>query len=157
MTDSQLFSDSTWAGEALDAWARGRNSRNPDRLRALGEVLAARVRELEARSPHRTTDPQTSRDGARSFVMRAGSQRARLLAAYADWDVVGLTDAEAAEHAGLRDQVGCCWWKRCSELRQAGYIADTEMTRTDPHTMEERMVCLVTDKGKAAAAKLNQP
>ena len=71
----------------------------------------------------RDTDPQTSRDATKNLAVRAGSQRAKLLAVYTPGLV--LTDEQAATLAGLEGLRRCCWWKRAGELRQAGYIAVT--------------------------------
>jgi hypothetical protein len=70
----------------------------------------------------RTSDPATSKAGARDVALRAGSQKARLLIAYQLAGVHGLTDEQAGERASMTS-VG--YWKRCSELRAAGYIEPT--------------------------------
>lgn len=72
----------------------------------------------------RSTDPDTSHAGAVDVTVRAGTQRARLLAAYVHTPVHwrGLADEEAAQLAGL-ERTGC--WKRCAELRRDGLIAPT--------------------------------
>jgi hypothetical protein len=69
---------------------------------------------------HRNPDYQTSVEGAEDVAYRAGSQKARLLAVYKAVYPAGLTDEEAATRAGL--PITSCYWKRCGELRQDGYI-----------------------------------
>jgi len=69
----------------------------------------------------RSTDPDTSHQGARDVEYRAGSQKARLLEAYR-LSSTPLTDEEAAGMAGL---TGIGYWKRCSDLRNEGKIRDT--------------------------------
>lgn len=96
----------------------------------------------------RATDPDTSRAATVSLTVRAGSQRHRLLQAYA---VVagGMTDEEAGNATGLADSPRCCYWKRCSELRQAGYIAPTGANRSST-AGEAQQVCAITDAGREA-------
>jgi hypothetical protein len=67
----------------------------------------------------RDTDPETSEMAAHSVALRAGSQRAIILEAYADG--TALIDEQAAARAEVHPR--SCWWKRCSELRQGGYTA----------------------------------
>ena len=98
---------------------------------------------------YRTTDPATSRAGAASVRVRAGSQKAQLLRAYAMAGPHGLTDEEAAYVTRLADHRSCCWWKRCSELRAAGLIADTGNQRRG-QAGESRMVCVITTDGHSA-------
>lgn len=76
----------------------------------------------DPRAIARTADPATSKAGARDVIVRAGSQKARLLRAYKEAGMHGLTDEQAGERAGMTS-VG--YWKRCSELRAGGYIAPT--------------------------------
>ena len=103
---------------------------------------------------HRSTDPDTSRRGAQSALVRAGSQAARLLQVYAAQITRhDLTDDEAADLAGLLSKPGCCWWHRCSDLRDRGLIAPTGI-RTSAHTGEERMTCKITDAGWSLANDL---
>ena len=103
---------------------------------------------------HRSTDPATSAKAARSVAVRAGSQAAKLLAVYAAHITRGdLTDDEAADHAGLLVIPGCCWWHRCSDLRDRGLIAPTG-SRISTLTGEERMTCKITDAGWSLANDL---
>ena len=105
-----------------------------------------------ARSMPRLTDPATSRKAAEGSKMRSGSQRHQLLAMYADHG--GLTDEEAGELSGLR-RPGVCYWKRCSELRQQGYIEPTGQTR-ESSVGEWQQVCRVTEAGKVALHELSE-
>lgn len=105
---------------------------------ALGDVI-----------PSRTTDPETSHAAAREVRVKAGTQRARLLKAFADhgiqWPQVGLTDEEAMMNAeGVWHTSE--YSKRCSELREGGYIKPTGQTRVGSAGVE-RIVSKVTDKG----------
>ena len=105
----------------------------------------------------RATDPDTSRTAARRATVRAGRSRARLLASYAVDDVFagngGLTDEQAAEWAGVHPR--SCWWKRCSELRHAGLIADTGERRPGA-AGPPRMVCAITDAGRREHHRVNR-
>lgn len=77
----------------------------------------------------RDEDPSTSHDAGRAVAereskvldVRPGTQRAKLLAAYGRNSFTTLSDEQAASLADLHYQ-GICWWKRCSELRQGGFI-----------------------------------
>lgn len=100
-------------------------------------------------APARHTDHSTSQQAAKAVAMRAGSQQHMLLRAYGMAGGVGLTDEEAASVTRLDQRPSCCWWKRCSELRQAGYISDTGRTRTSV-AGEQRMVCEITEAGRTA-------
>jgi len=95
----------------------------------------------------RTTDPQTSHLAALSVAVRAGSQQAALLQAYADAGALGLTDDEAGVKTGLAAKPGCCWWKRCSELRQAGYIVPIGNVTRLSRAGENQQVCGITNAG----------
>lgn len=103
---------------------------------------ASRPEPREGRARH--TDPDTSAAGAASVTVRAGSQKARLLAAYYAAGPDGLTDDEAAVHARV-DRA--CFWKRCSEMREDGLIMDLGVTRLGPLHGEARMVCGITARG----------
>jgi len=92
----------------------------------------------------RRNDGATSGAGAKAMTVRAGSQRAKLLTAYYVHD--DLTDEEAGKASGLSTMPKCCYWKRCSELRQAGYIAPVGDTRVSTAGVEQQ-VCAITDAG----------
>ncbi len=63
----------------------------------------------------------------------------------------GLTDEEAGTVTGLADSPRCCYWKRCSELRQAGYISPTGGARAST-AGELQQVCRITEAGMAVLA-----
>ena len=92
----------------------------------------------------RATDPATSTKAAQNLWVRAGSQRELLLSKYA---VADMTDEEAGHASGLAQQTKCCYWKRCSELRQAGYIAPTGLLRPSSAGSDQR-VCSITPAGR---------
>lgn len=107
----------------------------------------------------RSTDPETSRDAGDDIeakegppgTIRRGSQRHRLLTAYGSWGCPAMTDAEAAGAAAM--PVRSCWWKRCSELRQAGFIAPVG-TRHDYETGATARSCRITEAGRSELARL---
>lgn len=92
----------------------------------------------------RATDPATSTRATQNLSVRAGSQRATLLAQY---DLDSMTDEEAGEATGLARLAKCCYWKRCSELRQAGYIAPTGAVRRSSAQVDQQ-VCSITQTGR---------
>ena len=108
----------------------------------LGETIITPLDERTGRV--RATDPETSVAGAESIAYRAGSQKAKLLEAYSRHPVAGLTDEEACVEAGL--SLRSCFWKRCSEMRQDGYIFETGQTRLGDAGVA-RMVCIITPLG----------
>lgn len=85
--------------------------------------------------------------------VRAGTQRARLLAAFALPEAAdGLTDEEAADLADgvpYRSEFA----KRCSELRAAALIVPTGVTRKGVAGLE-RIVSQITDQGHATVRAL---
>jgi hypothetical protein len=92
----------------------------------------------------RTDDPLTSHKAiTKTNTMRWGTQCYRLLVEYVRRGP--LTDEEAAVAAGLTTTARSPW-RRCSDLRQAGYIADTGTERISSAGSSQR-VCGVTDKG----------
>lgn len=100
----------------------------------------------------RRDDRATSKAGAAAVAPRAGSQRARLLAAYASVpEGVGLTDEQAAD---LADLSGSCYWKRCGELRDGGHITWTG-TVAPGSAGVPRIRCVITPAGRALHATLN--
>jgi hypothetical protein len=100
-----------------------------------------------AKGRTRRDDYATSKAGARSVSFRAGTQKARLLAAFADAGPVGLSDDEAAQRAGLAPTT--CYWKRCGELREVGLIRFTGEERPGSAGVD-RMVSVITDAGETA-------
>lgn len=106
---------------------------------------------------YRRDDHASSISGARSVALRAGSQKARLLEAYATaaWP---LSDEDAAVEAGVPPR--SCFWKRCSELRADGLIEVVRDDQGEPvlvwsdATSAWRNVCRITDAGRAVRAGL---
>lgn len=95
---------------------------------------------------HRNPDWTSSVMGAQNVAYRAGSQKARLLAAYEAAYPLGLTDDEAAVAAGL--DLTSCYWKRCGELRQDLLIV-TGPQRKSRHSGLFRIECTYnTERGK---------
>ena len=93
----------------------------------------------------RANDPETSRDSAVKVARRTTGQKWQLLLAYhANPD--GLTDDEAGALTGLASKPKCCYWKRCSELEDEGYLMRTLFTRPGS-TGHHMMVRAITDKG----------
>ena len=99
----------------------------------------------------RANDGTTSKAGAKSLRVRAGSQRAKLLVEY--FRTHDLTDEEAGKMSNLASMPKCCYWKRCGELRQAGYITPTGETRTSSAGVEQQ-VCMITVEGMKAIVGL---
>lgn len=95
------------------------------------------------------TDPRTS-NGEITYSMRAGSQRHRLLEAYAEW--YSLTDEEAMERAEGVSPLSE-YATRCSEMRNAGWIEDTGEDRKGG-SGTPRIVCRITDAGRAQLRKV---
>jgi hypothetical protein len=160
-------------GEALDITDAVRGvEQNATALGREGVLLALpvlrrlldEVRPTEPRPGRaRGSDPQTSHNAGRSVARRAGSQQHRLLAVYADaardltrgyvGSAGGLTDSEARAWARLPAR--SCYWKRCSELRQDGLVEVLDgITRPDVETGEARVVCRITDAGRAVLTRL---
>lgn len=96
--------------------------------------------------PARASDPGTSRAATAAVTIRAGTQRTRLLQAFAA--LPDATDEEAMEHAEGVSPVSE-FAKRCSELRDAGLIETTGQTRPGGAGVD-RIVSRVTDAGRAA-------
>lgn len=122
---------------------------------AEGQIAAL----LRSRSTVRPTDPGTSADAADRIrkregaltSFRAGTHRHRILGAYSAR--IALTDHEAATRAGLAGP-GVCYWKRCSELRQAGYVETIGETRKDADSGAQRDLCRITPAGIAYFRRL---
>lgn len=93
----------------------------------------------------RRDDPSTSHKAARVAKFNAGSQKYMLLTAYAR-NEHGLTDEEAAQ---ISDLLHVGFWKRCSELRNAGYIERTGETRIASSGAPQD-VCRITEGGMMA-------
>lgn len=93
----------------------------------------------------RNSDPLTSQKAAKQILVRAGNQRHVLLTAYGEFDE--LTADEAMRRAGVSER--SCYWKRISELREAGFIEATGAERPG-ESGTSQMVCRITLKGVAA-------
>jgi hypothetical protein len=108
---------------------------------------------LENWSSARSSDPITSHKSANNISrsIRAGSQRHQILNAYFLGD---FTDEQVGEITGLIKNRSCCYWKRCSELRQMGYIKDTGRTTLSSANMEV-MICEITELGCSKLKELN--
>jgi hypothetical protein len=90
----------------------------------------------------------TEQLGAADVAPRRENQKTRLLRTYVNAPL-GLTDDEAAQEADLEDT---CYWKRCGELRELGYIATltiagVTLTKMGLHG-SRRIVCWITDEGE---------
>jgi hypothetical protein len=84
---------------------------------------------------------------SKELRVRAGSQRWDLLRQYVEHGP--LTNEQAGDLSGLSAKKSCCYWKRCGELLEHGYIADTgEQRRSQAGEMQR--ICRVTDKGLQA-------
>ena len=104
--------------------------------------------------PARTTDPATSHHATSRISIRANSQRAKLLAEFAQALSHGLTDEQAMENAH-RVYPFSEYAKRCSELRAAGLIEPTGHTRLGNSGMP-RIVSRITEAGHAVVAELER-
>mgnify|MGYP003647450358 CR=1 FL=1 len=99
----------------------------------------------------RNQDPESSKIASVGAVKRRPSQQVLLLKIYA-LNVVagnkGLTDEMAGIYSNLASKPGCCYWKRCSELRAKGFIKPTgehSLSRAN----ELQMICRITPLGSA--------
>lgn len=112
----------------------------------------------------RSTDPSTSQEAGESVDQREGptltvergTHRFLLLVSYFRGPDSGLTDRQAAWIAGI-SYPGICWWKRCSELRQGGFIEPTGETWVDTTTGRPVRLCRITDAGRARIMELGSP
>lgn len=105
---------------------------------------------IDAEMPKaRREDPATSHTAANNpgVKVRANTAKAKLLATHRLFPA-GLTDREAAYHAGL--SLGSEYATRCSELVRLGLLADTDETRPDPDTKQSRLVRRITALGLRA-------
>jgi hypothetical protein len=81
-----------------------------------------------------------------------GSQKHLLLLAYKD-QPNGLIDEEAGTISGLRKIRSCGYWKKCSELRKAGYIQPTGNTRKS-ECNKNQSVSKITSRGLQKLASI---
>ncbi len=101
---------------------------------------------VDVPSLSRTTDPTTSHEAAAMGKVKRGSERHRLLAAFARHGP--LTDDEASKTAGVEYYEGR---RRCVDLRRHGLIAPTGQKRTSIFG-NRAMVSAITPDGNAALA-----
>jgi len=101
----------------------------------------------------RHTDPITSHLGASDVRLRRDSQKVQLLIEYAKRP---MTDEEAGYASKLAMKPKCCYWKRCSELRDLGFIADMGVTRLSS-AGSAMMVCDLTREGRIALQNVLDP
>ena len=101
----------------------------------------------------RPSDPPTSKAAGGAKVVTKGSHRHLLLAVYATAST-GLTDEEACDRAGLSPRSSP--WKRCSELRQWGWLAPTGETRETLSGCQAE-VCSLSAPGWESYLKLGPP
>ena len=97
----------------------------------------------------RNTDPMTSHKAGNGVSVRSGTQRGVILRAYLSGE---YTDDEIGVLTGYADQQlhpNCNYWKRCSELRQAGYITPTGEVRKSRANVDQQ-ICAITPAGRAA-------
>lgn len=96
----------------------------------------------------RRRDPGTSKAGAVDVTIRAGSQRFKLLTAYANAPLAthGLTSDQARERAKISER--SCYWKRVSELHAAGLIMTAGEREGDAGS--KQTVYAITMKGVQA-------
>jgi hypothetical protein len=93
----------------------------------------------------RSTDPGTSGRAAHDVLGREGSQRHKLLLAFATGPA--MTADEAMRRAGVSER--SCYWKRISELREAGLIEKTGAERPGEQGSSQ-IVSQITEAGRAA-------
>lgn len=98
--------------------------------------------------PSRATDPETSHAAAREIRVKAGTQRARLLDAFSMWTHAGATDEQAMLSTDGSVSPTSEYAKRCSELREGGFIEATGETRAGS-AGPQRIVSRITPKGRA--------
>jgi hypothetical protein len=171
MTSGTLFDYPAELHQQLttDEWLNvhlGRAAESPNRTTTVSHAFLKQLRDerdamqtaLEAaRQPvsrARSTDPETSHRAAAAptNLGRWNGQRHRLLQAYEDahngyHPTDDLTDEEAGAIAGLAF-TRACYWKRCGELRQLGYIEPTgERVSNSGNAV---MTCSLTARGRAA-------
>jgi hypothetical protein len=102
----------------------------------------------------RKTDPPTSHLAATNAVcvIKHGSQRSKLLRAFASAGSDGLTDEQAGTKAYVRRIADT---RRCSELRRGGLIEPTGETR-ELSTGCQGMVCRITGAGLVALREIGK-
>jgi hypothetical protein len=134
-------------------------------LRGIADDVAQPIRLDQGGSsfPARATDPSTSQaSGERNATPDVGrfsnrARQARLLEAFGDHND-GLTHFEAATlvlgEGEFHTRLDGCR-RRCSDLRQAGYIVDSGMRRKNPGSPDDSIVWVITDQGRQALVNLH--
>lgn len=137
----------------------GTNSLQPGWLDVVENALAesgyyiAPIGQAGGHPTARSTDPRTS-DGTKTYSLKAGTQRARLLETFGRWPDDGLTDEQAMEKTqGVNPNSE--YATRCSELRHAGWIEDTGRDRKG-NSGTPRIVSRITEKGQAQLRRIAQ-
>jgi hypothetical protein len=107
---------------------------------------ARRMGLFATRPPARRSQPRTSHEAAVDTPGRC-SQRGRILDLYyRHRKARGYTDSEVEEATGIKNG-----YKRCVDLRMAGFIEPTGETRLpkvwDASDLREQQVCSITAKG----------
>lgn len=106
----------------------------------------------------RSTDPETSHEGANNSKSRRESQRRILLLSYLEAGDKGLTAIEAGISSGLASNPSCCYWKRCSELLAMGLLEEVYdkdglvVKRTNPHSKSAQRVLRIKPEVQAYLA-----
>ena len=98
----------------------------------------------EARKGARATDPLTSKIAAAMREAPRSNHRVKLLEVFSQ-SATPLSDREAFRFTDLPEH--SCWWKRCSELRQAGLIKAVGI-KICTETKTPVRLCRVTDHGR---------
>lgn len=94
----------------------------------------------------RTTDPDTSRQAAYDQQNNSRANRRKALRFYYESDREDGWAAFEFEAAVPEGYAGSCYWKRLSELRDMGYIAEVGR-RTNPATKQPQIVNRITGLG----------
>lgn len=88
---------------------------------------------------------KTSKAGWQDVQVRAHTQKYELLRAYVEAGDDGLTNYEAGRNAHM---LKSCYWKRCGELKRAGYIAANGEERINLTSGSKQAVCVITPQGR---------
>ena len=102
----------------------------------------------------RATDPDTSHAAAAMSRLGRNKLMFELLSSFSSGGHEGITDESAYERISSRfPKAKRSWWKRCSDLRQFGFIEPTgKKSRTETGAMAR--VCRVTPVGMAALIEI---